>query len=337
MRPQSFPGNPDRLLGVDLLAKFEFCARAGLLSAEIPSEDTGEEEDMPQRLDYLPDYEEVIIRHRLTSLMRNFWLISGSLLIELSGVGYFAKDRMELSVLCGVVMVVSLFWWFGVFRAITILRRRLDAAEQATPREPDEGHLIEESFNWWDLRKAGYQVDRMPEPMIDPGRGLIGRPWRVLRKGDIRVPVFRKHRGDQTVHSQQRARIAAYCHLIETCEGSRAPFGLVLFAGSYDAVLVPNSRSNKNLLDATMVTAQSVLRRAAERQHPEAPAKSCCRSCPLGSPVAVSGMSVTSLESNECVYPVVGLGGQRFNSACGDRFLWIPPHERAERLRLEKA
>ena len=181
----------------------------------------------------------------------------------------------------------------------------------------------------------GYTKEEMK--MVWETKKIMGDDSIAVTATTIRVPVFRKHRGDQTVHSQQRARIAAYCHLIETCEGSRAPFGLVLFAGSYDAVLVPNSRSNKNLLDATMVTAQSVLRRAAERQHPEAPAKSCCRSCPLGSPVAVSGMSVTSLESNECVYPVVGLGGQRFNSACGDRFLWIPPHERAERLRLEKA
>jgi len=337
MLPQSCPIKTDRLLGVDLLAKFEFCARAGLLSAEIQSEDTGEEEDMPQRLDYLPDYDEVIIRHRLTSLMRNFWLISGSLLIELLCIGYFAKARMELSVLCGVVMCVSLFWWFSVFRAITVLRRRLDAASQAAPREPDEGHLIEETFNWWDIRKAGYQVDRMPEPMVDPGKGIIGRPWRVLRKGDIRIPVFRKHRGDRSVHSQQRVRIAAYCHLIETCEGSKAPFGLVLFSGSYDAVLIPNGRTNMSLLDTTIATARRVLRADTECQHLEAPARSCCKSCPLGSPAPVTENSVTSPESNHGVHPVVGLGGQLFHSPCGDRFRWIPPHESAERLRLRKA
>ncbi|MEZ6127086.1 MAG: hypothetical protein R3C59_00220 [Planctomycetaceae bacterium] len=337
MRTQSFPGKPDRLLGVDLLAKFEFCIRAGLLNAEIPSEDTGEEEDTPQRLDYLPDYEEVIIRNRLTSLMRRFWLILGSLLIELAGVGYFARNRMELSILCGVVMCVSLVWWFNVFRAIAIMRSRLDAAEEAAPREPDERHLIEETFNWWELRKAGYQVDRMPQPMIDPGKGIIGRPWRVLRKGDIRIPVFRKHRGDNSVHSQQRVRIAAYCHLIETCEGSKAPFGLVLFGGSYDAVLVPNSRPNKILLDTTIATAEKVLRAGAEWQHLKAPASSCCKSCPFGAPVPVTENSVTTPESNVGVYPVVGLGGQFYRSPCGDRYRWIPPHERAERLRLHEA
>ncbi len=187
MLPQSCPIKTDRLLGVDLLAKFEFCARAGLLSAEIPSEDTGEEEDMPQRLDYLPDYDEVIIRHRPTSLMRNFWLISGSLLIELSGVGYFAKDRMELSVLCGVVMGVSLFWWFGVFRAITILRRRLDAAEHFLGSGRGKG--IKRNVSP-DRRRALQQFlgGRRQRKTLCPGRLFKGAPNRETRHVGVEYP-----------------------------------------------------------------------------------------------------------------------------------------------------
>lgn len=326
-------------MGVHLLAQFEFCRRAGLISAELSGDDTGEDEDASPRLDYLPDYVEIVIRQGLTTSMRKFWMISAGVLFGALGIAYFARHRMELSVLCGVAMGLSLYWWFDLVRVITILRSRIDAAERALPREPDVAHLVEESFNWWELRKAGYQVDRMPEPMSDPGHGLIGRPWRVLRKGNLRVPVFRKHRGGPTVHSQHRVRIAAYCHLIETCEGSMSPFGLVLFSGTYDVVLVPNNRANTDAFHSTMKRAQAVLYGDSGRCLTDPPARSACKLCPLGMPVPLSAVDDGSSETKLPLpsYPTIGIGGRRFHSQCGDRFRWIPPHEQAEKLRLTDA
>jgi len=337
--PHSSHLKSERLIGVHLLAQIEFCLRAGLISAELPGDDTGEDEDAPPRLDYLPEYEEILIRQRLTSTMRKFWMISGVMLFGLLGIAFFARHRMELSVLCGVAMGLSLYWWFDVVRVITILRSRIDAAERTLPREPDEAHLVEESFNWWELRKAGYQVDRMPEPMSDPGQGVIGRPWRVLRKGNLRIPVFRKHRGGHAVHSQHRVRIAAYCHLIESCEGSLAPFGLVLFSGTYDVVLVPNNRANQVAFNSTIKRAHGVLYGDSGRCRPDPPARSACKLCPLGLPVPLSVVDDGTVETIVPLpsHPTIGIGGRRFHSQCGDRFGWIPPHEQAEKLRLTEA
>ena len=234
------------LIGVHVLAQVEFCQRAGIINSEQAAEDTGEESESLQRLDYLPDYEETIIRERLTSIMLRFWFATIIVVAAVIAVCLLSIRSAELGILCSLPLAAALFWWIGIVRAIVILRHRLDAALAAVPNEPVLSNLSEEVFNWWDLRKAGYEVDRMPEPMIDRSHRLAGRPWRVLRKGGLRIPVFRKHRGDRSVHSQHRVRIAAYCHLIEACEGSSAPFGLVMFAGSYDVVVVPNNAANNS-------------------------------------------------------------------------------------------
>ena len=40
---------------------------------------------------------------------------------------------------------------------------------------------------------------------------------------------------------QHVVRIAAYCHLIETCELGDVPFGVLMFAGTYDCLIIPNT------------------------------------------------------------------------------------------------
>ncbi len=329
-------GSSEPMIGVHVLAQFEFCQRAGVISSEVASEDTGEESESPQRLDYLPDYEESLIRESLTSTMMAFWFASLLLATGVVAVGWMGNWRIEFGILSAVPLGVILYWWFRFVRAIVILRSRLDAAMNAVPREPNLLHLSEQIFNWWDLRRAGYQVDRMPEPMTDSNRGLIGRPWRVLRKGSLRIPVFRKHRGKQVVHNQQRTRIAAYCHLIESCEGSSAPFGLVMFAGSYDVVVVPNNGANQATLSDVVHRARQVLSSRNATHNIPVPARSACESCPLGRPRSFVPLEFDLPESlaPQSIRLSTGVGGLRYHSECGDRFDWIPPHKDATNLRL---
>jgi hypothetical protein len=329
-----YPG--PRAIGVHVLAQFEFCERAGVISWESSSEDSGEESETLPRLDYLPDYEESQIRERLMSLMKVFWLVSLLLAAGIAAVVGIGWWRLHFAVLCGVPLGCMLYWWFCIVRSVVILRTRLDAAMQAPAREPDLSDLREQAFNWWELRRAGFQVDKIPEPLFDPGYQLIGRPWRVLRKGMLRIPVFRKHRGQSVLHDQQRVRLAAYCHLIECCEGSHAPFGLVLFAGSYDVLLVPNNEANQALLTKALRHAQTVLANAAEEREIQVPSQSACASCPLGRPQAIVRLETES-PSESMPTPVrvsIGVGGGRYHSECGDRFDWIPPHKNSGALRL---
>ena len=177
----------------------------------------------------------------------------------------------------------------------------------------------------------------MPEPMIDRSHGLAGRPWRVLRKGELRIPVFRKHRGDRNVHSQHRVRISAYCHLIEACEGSSAPFGLVVFAGSYDVVVIPNNTANQSAFAAALRLARQLFgAKSARGERSTLPAPSACYSCPLGLPRIVEAVETAPAASvsQHPVHSATGVESREFHSLCGDRFAWIPPHELAKSLRL---
>jgi hypothetical protein len=326
-------------VGVHVLAQIEFCRRAGILSSEEAAEDTGDENETLQRLDYLPDYEEAIIRERLTSSMQQFWLATIIIGAGVIAVWLVAMRDMGFGILCSLPLAGALFWWIGIARVIVILRHRLDAAIAAVPNEPNLTHLSEQVFNWWDLRKAGYQVDRLPEPMIDRSYGLAGRPWRVLRKGGLRIPVFRKHRGDRSIHSQHRVRIAAYCHLIEACEGSSAPFGLVMFAGSYDVVVIPNNSANQSAFANALQLARELLGGSSGREDRSLiPAPSACFSCPLGLPrlAEASDQATADGVSPPPVNAATGVGGREFHSRCGDRFAWIPPHARAKSLRLSE-
>lgn len=330
------PPESPRLISVHVLAQFVFCPRAGVITSEVGSDDTGEDDDRPQRLDYLPDYDERLIRDSLRSKMLQFWLASVALLTTIVGGVWFSSRRLEWGVIVCIPMAVLAYWWLQIVSSIALLRQRLNAAMKATPREPDVSALCEEVFNWWELRRAGFQVDRVPEPYRDPGRGLIGRPWRVLRKGDLRIPVFRKHLGKQSIRDQHRVRIVAYCELILAAEASCSPYGLVLLPGSYEAVLIPNDAANQSLLKSALEQMQRMLAAPLTATSIAAPAATACALCPLGEPRALDPTKSDEFGTTAIrpPNPVTGVGGVLFHSKCGDRFLWTPPHDQARRLRI---
>lgn len=324
-------GSSSVLLGVHVLAQFEFCERAALLTWESESDDSGEESQAPHRLDYLPDYEEALIRERLESLMIRFWAFFVLLITGLvAGLLVFSRFGWGAGMVACCVVGPLLFWWLGVVSDVAILRSRLNAARRSSAREPNDQNPIEEVFNWWELRKAGFQVDRPPEPMRHSGRSLIGKPWRVLRKGDLRIPVFRKHRGERNVRDQHRIRIAAYCWLIEQCEGSRAPYGIVMCAGSYDVFVVPNSRANQSLFTRTLERAlESFSRLRTGLACASTPSPASCRRCPFGAPRPIPSSTENKSRADTTPRPIhvsIGVGGREFHSECGDRFQWTPPH-----------
>jgi hypothetical protein len=72
----------------------------------------------------------------------------------------------------------------------------------------------------------------------------------------------------------------------------------------------------------------------SSKSEPPAPPEQNCRGCPCGLPrLFVRGKSETILHGD--TMPVHGFDDSQkrlWHSDCGDRFGWIPPHEKKEQL-----
>ena len=145
--------------------------------------------------------------------------------------------------------------------------------------------------------------------------------------------MFRKRRGKENIYPQHRARIAAYCQLLEESEGGHSPYGVVLFGSGHDGLTVPNTAENrKSFADAL----RDVWKLMEDVQKgglmPDIPKPaSVCHDCPLGrSHAQRPGESETQLEGSVLQpYRTRGEDNIPYHSICGDRFRWVPPHDRA--------
>jgi hypothetical protein len=234
-------------VGVHVLSEHIFCPRAAVLALEL-GEDTGDDEpNLGPRLDAVYDYDE----HRFAEALRSGW----------------AELRLWLTLLAPALFLVYVVWRFvspfavivaglpalysvaricnSFFSIVWLVRER--AVFRAAPAAPiDLAPQQIYEVNWWSLRKAGFDCLK-PEVLRDLNQRLSGRPWRMLTKGTtLRIPVVRRHRGERAWGPQHIVRLAAYCRLIETCEGADSPFGVLMFAGSYECLIFPNTAVAKS-------------------------------------------------------------------------------------------
>lgn len=98
-------------IGIHVLSEFVFCPRAGVLSFELGSEETGEERDRVPPLDYLPDFELELIEERLQQEWQSVGRLLlggiGALLIVFIVFGFLVRGVFLLLLLAGVG------WWLG--------------------------------------------------------------------------------------------------------------------------------------------------------------------------------------------------------------------------------
>lgn len=330
-------------VNVRVMAATMFCRRAGVLAREL-GDDSGEDDDDAARLDFLPDYELAQIEAALEETWRSIhlflrWAVFGVLIL----VGVGLSGLWGWSLLGGLPSVFLFRWLFDQFRIVSVLARRRDIARRATAREPDLSGPYIQDFNWWELRKAGFEVVPVRESLRDDKLRLAGRPWRILQRGSLRIPVFRKHRGERQLRPQHRVRLAAYGHLIEETEGLTAPFGVLMFADSYDVLVVRFTDSVRAEFQQGLTMTRDLLSRfvlsrfVLSRDDPGRPAAaSVCEHCPLGRPV-VHRPGQTDTKRGTTILPAFltrGVDGRNYHSPCGDRFHWIPPHERAREKEL---
>lgn len=324
----------DPWIGVHSLTEFIFCPRAGL----IQYEQKGLEEDnndTQRRFDYLADWDETEIERDLKIHIRKLWffiivlIAVPCLLIPIINWNF---GGFNLFSIFGTGILV-IFWTRHLFKVISrileLIRRR-NAARQALPSEPP-GEFERYEVNWWSLKKVGYETIRYRESLRDPRWKLAGKPWRVLRKDSKRIPVFRLKAGER-LFRQHYARMAAYCHLIEKSEGALSPYGIILYADSYNGIAIANAPRSRKTFHEGLRNSRHIVKQADAGRNPPMPAnENRCKSCPIGKPFVYRSGKTETMRYGKAlsVNGIEGIDNRVYHSPCGDRFWWVPPHEKA--------
>lgn len=323
-------GIPD--VGVHVLGEHVFCPRAALLALESSEEDERDDErTLGPKLDWFGDYNErrfIEALHATWGTFR-FWLAllaPALLLVFVVGVASSWFWGLAAS-LPAALMLAKL--WDTVVTVVRIVRERA-AWQAALPCSIDLNSTEIRGVNWWSLRKAGFDCIKPQQKNRDPTERLVGKPWRVLvqERGALRIPVIRKHKGNRDYGRQHVVRMAAHCRLLEECERANAPFGVLIFAGSYDCVIFPNTAEAKSQLQRELVNFREFLRFVNSGGVLPEPTDRRCSGCYRGAPRRyVRDRSETVLKG-ELLPPLSTKSktGVRFHCDCGDRFGWVPRH-----------
>ncbi|MBA3312928.1 MAG: hypothetical protein M3552_04240 [Planctomycetota bacterium] len=316
-------------LRVDTLAEFLRCARAGVLASERTWDD---EPETPQsNLDFLPAYDLAAIERELNAGMNRLW--------RYSALALCAPMWTALLYVAGVhFLLVLLAAWFTalpawlVFRqlcAVVTLALRRRQATRAGKCEPDETSTAFQPVNWWGLLKAGFDSVKYDE-LRDEALRLEGRPWRVLRRGSLRIPVVKARRLDAEgmLPIECIAKVAAFGRLLTVCDGGTVAYGVVLVGNAYDGVTVPfTAKSEQWIIDCLEQTREKLDLFGDPSVMPAPPPAAACAFCPLGSPPVP--LSVGGQQTRHTSSPA---DGPLPRSRCGARFGWTPPHRRARAL-----
>ena len=323
---------------VRTLGESVFCPRAGILSYLQPTDEEEPEYDRPN-LDFLPQYSAVIIEEQLALHLRRLAIWSGLTLAAFAtgGAGLWFSWKPVV-----VVAAVMLFG-FGRFfsrelRAVLTLADFRRQALQAQPKEPPPDLSASVAVNWWELLKCGFDSIRLQESLRDESLKLVGKPWRVLRKGSLRIPVIKLESnkfeaGRFWIYPQHEIRLAAYAHLLATCERGEVPYAIALFGDSFDGIAIPMTAELKDQVQRQLDAAREVIRRHLAGKSTDAPANTkICSGCPFGYPRKLTGAELKSPPVT--IHGVPGRDGRHYHSECGDLFSWTPAHRLAKKIGL---
>ena len=330
-------------IGVYMLSQTLFCRRAGLLTLELGQADDGEEfsdvqPDTPQKLSWMEEYDDAMIAEALARHWNEVLTVSSYLgaWLSLCLAIYFSYSP-SLGTCMALSLLVFVPWSLRELRAILELdyRRREAAASRSLLDLSDLGRE-ERIVNWWQLRKAGFSVSKPQESHRDEQMRLQGKPFLILQYSGLKIPVVRKHHGKHELHSQNRARVAAYCHLLEVAEQVQAPFGVFMFAGSYEVVIVPNDPRSRSLFERGLEQSRELVLAKERGFLPQAPEGSQCSGCGFGYPrIHEPGVSDGHLVILQGAYtPRYDADKRERHSVCGDRFEWLPRHDKSDELGL---
>lgn len=321
--------NPDDpWVSVHSIAEYEFCPRAGLLAYENKR---GDDDDEPPAFDILPRFEleaiERVLSERRRKFFRFLWIF---LSLAIGGPIASKLQQPAILVLIGVGMVFVSYRILNVaWDIVELLKQRHIALTSRCP-EPDPYFEDLQPVNWFGLLNLGFESIRLQEALCDRGWKFDGKPWRILRKGSLSIPVFRTRSPQETPGPQQIAKIMAYCRLVSVSLQVECPYGIILTSNDCSGFAVPNhARFRKRFHDSLVAIRQLAL--ASEHKSEGAVPYDVrgCIACPLGAPRPVSrGLRVRRFGIPIPVYRVRNSYGQACHSDCGDRFQWTPPYDK---------
>ena len=330
------------MIGVHVLSEHMFCPRAAVLALESGEDEGDEEPRLGPPLDRFVDYDE----HRFVEELHaawgrlRFWLTLMAPAVLLAVVVW----RFTLPV-WGMVVSLPAFCIAAAIkemlvRIVNLVREQAEfkKAEAVTIDLPPDKIS---NINWWSLRKAGFDCLKPAEAYRGFAEGIKGKPWRLLTKDTVRrIPVVRKHRGSDRWGPQHVTRVAAYCRLIKACEHADASFGVLMFAGSYECLVIPNDSAAQSQLDRALRDAQEFLRVWESGQFtPVAPTDNRCTGCHQGKPRKYRAGKTETVLNGRTLDPMRSKAnnGQYYHCTCGDRFRdEVPPHENAIALGIAK-
>lgn len=324
---------------VHALSEFVFCPRAGVIAHELAGDDQIDEPPKRFNIDYappfhLPGIEEAI--GRLTDSLTKWGL--AALVVLLAALLMFVLGYRVLLIPLGVLLA-GVSWVIAkrINRIVELTDWR-DLARNAAPREPAPTPQSHQKVNWWEILAAGFESVQSRESYVDSELGLEGRPWRVLRKGSLRIPVVKlQSTTDRTSpHPQHAIRVAAYCRLLQINEGMESPYAVLLFGDSWEGLAVANTESLQDLLPKAVAFArelEQLSQLSSDEPPPPSPPHQCIR-CWYGRPVVYRVELGSPWWDDDGQIHGMPFGGKTFHSCCGDRFDWTPPHEQALAMKL---
>jgi hypothetical protein len=316
-------------LGVHVLSEFTFCARAGYIALGTEPTDLGDDYWLRPNLDYRPSYAVFELRREILAALVQTLLFGTTSAVVLVGCFLLLRAWSVVPLAAGVVLFTVLAWPLSrsLSRLLSLLAawKRIRSLE---PREPDPDATTPQPVIWWELLRAGFDPVRLPEPLGSPASRIAGRPWRVLRKGDLQIPVFRVP-GDspEQLYPKHAVRAAAYCALVERTVGARSPYAIALFAGTYNGWTFPNTPEARAFLDQVVSAARAYLEPGVTIGPPHS--TRICAGCPHGLPRVYRRAESETVLSGRLVRPHgrVAQDGRVYHSTCGDQFDWTPPHD----------
>jgi hypothetical protein len=330
-------GPDDPLIGVYVLGQFVFCPRAGVCAYESRQE-WADEEPLPAQLDFLPRYEIHDIERAFSETVSKLtWILAALLFVGAAGL--FLATKISPALIWGLLPVILVF---SVGMAPTVqtlweLSRRHLAFTSARAQEPDPDCEVIQPVSWFSMLKAGF----MPiayHRLTHENWKVEGKPWRVLRRGNLRIPVFFQPATDEQLHPKHLAKVAAYCHLLQMVENLESPYGLVLKQDSLEGVAVPFNARSRKIFHEALRLARKTLRSSADHRGTAPPEQvSLCAGCPYGKPQRYRPGSSDEVQTRLSLplFVVVSKNEAIHHSLCGDQFRWLPPHKDAQKLGLE--
>ena len=349
-------GNKDKskMIGVHTLSEFVFCARAGVISHEQQTDDSGIDDAFAD-LSYMPSYDIMSVEREIPLVKERMrkWAMAICIGLFVVLVVFFLLKPFLALLAFGAFLPVLAYGGIQLFKDWKHLARlisELKAYHAAANQRPDLANPDHEVISWLSLLKS-CDVEKSHDQFVDEEIGLVGRPWKLLSSGELCFPVFRckqpapRHpelKGDPlaSIYPQHIVRLRAYCHLIEHCTNSKSLCGIIVFSGTMTAIAIKfheNEKANV-AFEKELESAREHLSQY-DKTGTEAPGVNICRNCHLGRPRTYRLSTGTLLKNGIRKSPVlhqvkIKEKARSMHSTCGDFFDWIPPTETAAKLGL---